>query len=319
MARYALGIDGGGSKCDAALLDETGAVVGWGRGGPTHIYYDPPEVIASSYTNAVSQALAGIEGAEIWAAGHLPEGHRRETVGRANRLAKHVAATEVDSAFASAQAEWGMIVLAGTGSFVHGRERDGRDLHFGGLGPILNDYGSAYAIGVLGLRAAFASDWTAARRTSLAEAIPQALGVADRRGVFNAVYVQHIGRRQIAALAQVVDGEAERGDRVARRCIEAAADELAEVALDIVGELGMHDLAFPVISIGGVARGSRLWWERVCLRVREAAPKMRPVIPQVTPASGAGLLALRAMGVEWTPELLARVAATEAQQGCGRT
>jgi len=312
MQRYALGIDSGGSKCDAALLDETGAVVGWGRGGPTHIYYDPPGVIADSYSEAIAAALSGVQGAEVWVAGNLPEGAPREAVTAANRLAYHLPASEVDSAFASAQEDWGLIVLAGTGSFVHGRTPDGRDLHFGGTGPILNDYGSAYAIGMLALRAAAASDWTDARRTSLAEAVPRAFEREGLRGVFQRVYVEGITRREIAALARVVDEEAEKGDRVAARCLVRAAEELAEVALDVIAELDLGDLPLPVIAVGSVAWGSRLWWERMCQRLSEAAPGIRAVLPAVRPATGAALLALRQMGVSWTPSVVARARETEA-------
>jgi N-acetylglucosamine kinase len=339
MRRYGLGIDGGGSKCDAALLDESGAVVGWGRGGPVHVYYDPPEVIASSYSEAIAEALAGVTGGEIYVAGQLPPGSPREAVEHSNALARHLPANEVDTAFACAQEEWGLIVLSGTGSFVHARgpgeveaargaeqaeacgtrggdrtaplrPRLGRDLHFGGTGPVLNDYGSAYEIGLRGLRAAFASDWTAARRTSLADAMVRALGVSTLRDIFNLVYVKGFGRRQIAALAEVVDAEAEAGDRVARECVHRAAEELAEIACEAIEELGMGSLEFPAIAIGGVAQRSKLWWERMCDRLRERAPGVRPVIPPLPPAVGAALLALREMGVAWTAEVVGRATAS---------
>lgn len=306
MRRYGLGIDGGGSKCDAALLDESGAVVGWGRGGPVHVYYDPPEVIASSYSEAIAEALAGVTGGEIYVAGQLPSGPPREAVEQSNALARHLPASEVDTAFACAQEEWGLIVLSGTGSFVHARSADGRDVHFGGTGPVLNDYGSAYEIGLRGLRAAFASEWTAARRTSLADAMVRALGVSTLRDIFHLVYVKGFGRRQIAALAEVVDAEAEAGDRVAVECVHRAAEELAEIGCEAIEELGMGSLQFPAIAIGGVAQRSRLWWERMCDRLRERAPGVRPVIPPLPPAVGAALLALREMGVAWTAEVVGR-------------
>jgi len=313
MPRYALGIDGGGSKCDAALVDERGAVVGWGRGGPTHVYYDPPEVIDASYVEAVTAALEGCHGAEVWVAGLLPDGPPREAVlARTSHLC-HLPANEVDTAFASAQERWGLIVLAGTGSFVHGRTLDGGDLHLGGRGPILDDYGSAYQIGLLGLRAAFASDWTEARRTSLAEAIPEALEVHNLGRVFDLVYVEGLGRRQIAALAEVVDAEAEQGDDIAAQCLERAADELAEVAVEVIRELEIESLAFPLIRIGSVAQQSRIWWRRLEQDLLEVAPELRPLTPAVTPAVGAALLALRQMGVQWTPDLLARAGETAAQ------
>jgi N-acetylglucosamine kinase-like BadF-type ATPase len=122
--------------------------------------------------------------------------------------------------------------------------------------------------------------------------------------------VRGIGRRQIAALAEVVNEEAERGDAVAMSCIQRAADELAEVARDVIGELQMARLSFPVIAIGSVARNCRLWWARVCERIAEAAPGMKPIVPALSPAAGAALIALREMGVEWTGEVLRRLTRT---------
>jgi len=306
MARYALGIDGGGSKCDAALMQEDGAVVAWGRGGPTHIYYDPPETISASYVEAIATALRRVRGEDIWVAGPLPEGGPRDAVSSDNTLARHIEATEVDTAFASAQEEWGMVLLAGTGSFVYGRAPDGRDRYFGGRGPILGDYGSAHAIGLLGLRAAFASHWTETRRTRLAEAIPRALGVPNLDGVFHRVYVTGITRREIAGLARTVDAEAEAGDLIAIDCLQRAADELAEVAADVIRELDLGNTSFPVIRIGGVAQHSRLWWDRLQGRLLSIAPGLRSVVPAAPPAVGAALVALKEMGFAWMPAVIAR-------------
>ena len=309
--RYALGIDGGGSKCEAVLVDEHGNVVGRGRGGPTHSHYDPPEVIRGSYTQAVAEATAGAEmGAEVWVAAYLSPGQAQEVIGKVVRIAGYLATDERETACACVQESWGMVVVSGTGSFVHARTEDGRSVYFGALGPVLGDYGSAYEIGLAGLRAAFASGWTAARRTTLAEAVPRALGASDARGVFDLVYVKGMSRREIATIAQVVDAEAEGGDAVAAGCLREAADELAELAADVVAELGMRDLSFPVIAIGSVAQRSRIWWERMCERVKEVAPRARPVIPRVQPAAGAALLALREMGVEWTRDVVERVMET---------
>ncbi len=308
--RYALGIDGGGSKCEAVVADETGARVQRGLGGPVHIYYDPPEVIESSFHDAIAAALRDVQDAEIWAAGHLPKPEvLEEAVRGAGRVVQRLMANEIDTGYAAAQVEWGMIVLAGTGSFVHGRTPEGRDLHFGGAGPVLGDYGSAYAIGLAALRAAFSAHWTAARRTSLVEAVPKALGVEKLRDVFHLIYVEQINRRRIAQIARAVDAEAGKGDAIARACLLRAADELADTAVEMVAELGLDKLEFPVIPIGSVAQGSRLWWERVVTRLTAAAPHAYVRPPLVSPAAGATLLALREMGVAWTSELLERLRA----------
>ncbi len=310
--RYALGIDGGGSKCDAVLIDENGTVTGWGRGGPTHPFYDSPQTVAASYAEAVSRALDGLQQAEIWVGGHFPPGPVRDAIAAAGRIIGHRPAGEVEMAFASAQRQWGIIVLAGTGSFVFGRTAEGRTIHAGGLGPVLGDYGSAYSIGLLGLRAAFASRWAQARSTTLAQALPQALGADSLRAVFDIVYQEGLSRRQIASLARVVDQQARAGDRIAIMCLKTAADQLADIAVDVINELDMHDIDFPLIAVGSVAQCSHIWWEQVCRRLTAIAPGAFPIVPVIQPATAAALLALREMGLQWTPELIARI--TETQQ-----
>jgi N-acetylglucosamine kinase-like BadF-type ATPase len=295
--RYALGIDGGGSKCEAVALDEEGRVVGVGLGGPVHVYYDPPEVIAASYADAVRGALAEVEEGEVWVAGHVPSPEAlAEVLGDRRPVGGRLSASEMDTAFASANLDWGLIVLAGTGSFVHGRAEDGRHLHFGGAGPILGDYGSGYAIGLAALRAASAPRWAKRRQTSLKEAVPRGLGVADWHGVFHLVYVDQINRRRVATLAKVVDEEAEAGDAIAQACLQRAADDLADTVVELLEELGFLGQAFPVVLIGSVAQHSRRWRERILERIHAVAPEAWPVIPAVSPAVGAALLARRQMG-----------------------
>ncbi|MEN6544903.1 MAG: BadF/BadG/BcrA/BcrD ATPase family protein [Armatimonadia bacterium] len=310
---YALGIDGGGSKTDAVLVDTSGNVAGWGRGGSVHCYYNTPEEIQASYRQAIEQALGDLQPEAICLGGLSPKSPALDLVLKRCTISGHVHCGEIETAFASVQTDWGMIILSGTGSFAYGLTREGKTRHFGGMGPILGDYGSAYQIGLYGLRAAFSSHWTPNRATTLETEVPKVYDLPDLRAVFNKTYGPGLSRREIASVARVVDEQAEAGDRVAIGCIEGAADELAALALDVISELQLQDLAFPMIAIGSVAQQSRLWWERLCERVREAAPQVQPIVPRVRPAVGAALLALREMGVEWTEELVERIVATQGE------
>jgi len=316
--RYALGVDGGGSKCDAVLIAEDGTVAGRGRGGPTHHWYSSPEVIAASFADALAGALDGITGAQLWVAGHFHSHAAREALEAAGEVVGWVRGGEIGAAYACAGETWGMILLSGTGAFVHLRTPDGRSVHTGGLGPVLGDYGSGHDIGLKGLRAAFAGTWLDSRATSLREAIPAALGVATLKQVFELVYEDHVmDRRRIASLARTVNDEAEAGDVIARRCIVEAADEQAQFAIEVIEQLDrggdLTSSEMPVIASGSVAQGCRIWWEHICERLREVVPHMRPIIPQVRPVVGAALLALREMGVELTPKLLDRIVETQAR------
>jgi N-acetylglucosamine kinase len=218
---------------------------------------------------------------------------------------------EVSMGFAMALTTHGVLVLSGTGSFVHARTADGRAVHEGGQGPIIADEGSAYHIGTLGIRAAFRSHWTEARRTSLAEAVPRALGVDSLREVFRLLYIERIGRSSIASVARVVNEEAEAGDRVAQAILVQAAQELGVLLVEVIKSIGFEDSDELMVATGSVAQGSRLFWETLCDIAHEVAPRLRPVQPAIKPVMGACLLALRDMGVEWNQDLVARIEQTQ--------
>jgi N-acetylglucosamine kinase-like BadF-type ATPase len=310
--RYALAVDGGGSKTDAVVIDEAGRVLGWGRGGPVHHYYSTPEEVQASYRQAVVQALGELLAEGFCVSGVTVQEPVARIIAAHGPIVGQAHAGEVETAFASVQEQWGMVVLAGTGSFVFGLTPEGKARHFGGMGPILGDYGSAYQIGLRGLRAAFASRWAPRRQTSLEQAVPKVYDLPDLRAVFDQTYGEGLSRREVARVARVVNQQAELGDRIAVLCLREAADELAELALDVISELQMQSLAFAMIAVGSVAQGSRLWWERMCERVQAVAPRVRPIIPQVRPVIGGALLALKELGVDWTPELLERIIDTQA-------
>jgi len=311
--RYALGIDSGGTKCEAVLAEESGRIVGWGRGGPSHQFYRTPEQVEAAYEQALGEALQGIRGGQFWIGSPSVRPQPWEArITEAGEIREVFCVGEVQAAFACAGEEWGVIVLSGTGSFVHGRTPDGRRLHAGGMGPVLGDHGSGYDIGLRGARAAFASRWIASRRTTLEQAVPRGLGVADLEEVFHLIYTNGIGRHRLASLARIVNEEAERGDPIALRCLTEAADSLADLVVDVVEELGLGKSEFPLIASGSVAQKSRLWWEQVCRRVRETAPRMRPVMTRLVPAAGAALVALRRMGA--APEQHLRSVMEETQE-----
>ena len=241
-----------------------------------------------------------------------------EALQAAGEVAGRVRGGETRVAFACARETWGMILLSGTGAFVHLRIPDGRTVHTGGFGPVLGDYGSGYEIGLNGLRAAFAANWLESRATSLREAVPAALGVETLKEVFELVYEERaMDRRRIASLARIVNDEAEAGDEIARRCIIEAADEQAQFAIEAIEQLDrggdLTSSELPVIASGSVAQNCRIWWDHIRGRLREVVPHMRPIIPRVRPVVGAALLALEEMGVELTPELLERVVETQAE------
>ncbi len=159
----------------------------------------------------------------------------------------------------------GVLILAGTGSIVLGRDGRGRLARAGGLGPLLGDEGSAFWLG---------REWLRLR--------PAAAGVA------RALSRRPDAVARIAAGAPAVLARARRGDRRARAIAAAGQEHLATQAASVIRRLG---LATPVaISWSGGLLGND--WYRAGLRralARRVRCRWQP--PQADAASAAARLA----------------------------
>jgi len=306
MSRYVLGIDGGGSKTDAALMDESGRIVGWGSAGPTHGGFERDAVVEEAVPSALRDALAGAS-ADVSAVVTCCC-HRRavEAVRDAcpSAAVRHVG--ELDVVFAAHRLDAGLVVLASTGSGAQARNRDGRVVHLGGFGPVISDEGSAHDIAVRALRACIHSGWFRERRTTLRERMLRETGCEHAYELIGYYHYRETTRSEVAALAPAVDAEAEAGDRIARRIIEDAARDLGDLALCALTEAGMVGEPYPLIPAGSVAKRSRIFWDTVVRHVRRGSPALVPHPPGMSAAVGGALLALRDIGVAWTDQVFAR-------------
>ncbi|MCC6730940.1 MAG: hypothetical protein IT208_16555 [Chthonomonadales bacterium] len=300
---HALAVDVGGSKCEALLLESSGAVVGRGRCD----FADPASgrgrggsgrsgaTIAEAVRRAVDgHVLAGP--LHLVTCGWMPDGAVAGLPGGA--LVGHAVA-EHSAALALIGAEAGVVVLAGTGSLVYGRAEDGRSLQLDALGPLLGDHGSGYQIGLMAIRAAARAPWHPRHATSLAEPVYAACAARHAGpGRFNMVdyMLEPRDRAEIAALARMVDGEARAGDRIARAILRDAAAGIAETLRDVVDRLDIARAPLPLTGAGSVATRSRIYWDRLCELAARFAPGLRP-----TPARHPAVVGVALAGVSALP------------------
>src|SRR5215475_7010712 len=120
--RCVLGLDGGGTKTDCVLMDDTGAIM------------SPVDV---------SAIYAGVAGVGVIEA--IPEITRRLEITFTNATVQ--VDTDLNVSLAATGEIPSVLVIAGTGSAVIGRTSPETFTREGGLGPILGDPGSAYDIG----------------------------------------------------------------------------------------------------------------------------------------------------------------------------
>jgi len=294
--QYILGVDSGGTKSEAILIRADGTVAGWGR-------YDATEVMAG---DDGGRTVTAVHAAVRQALGEMPI-DRLHVVNTGNGLPAHLllppeydipltlrAVCESHTIFCLAPGRAALVALAGTGSHVAGRDRQGHITILDGIGPYIGDWGGAVAIGLEGLRAAAKSDWHSRHATSLASILQHAVReIEGRDREANLVSFMYLrpDRWKVAALARHVDAEAEAGDRIAQEIIRRTAEHMAEVIYDVLEKLHLRAERLPLIAFGGVTR-SRLYWQRLREAVAAFAPGIQPALLCLPPAACHALSAL---------------------------
>ena len=253
-----LGIDGGGSKTLAVIVDATGRERGRGVAGSSNHEVVGLEAAVTAIQHAAGRAAQAatiaLPVASAWL-GLAGIDHP----GDIERLAPHVASlaravrisNDAELALSALPGQVGVALIAGTGSIVLGRDTLGRTARVGGWGHIFGDEGSGYAIGRAGLQAAARASDGRGPATALLERILAAWELGAPELLLARVY-QPFDKTAIAALAPLVLALATAGDEVARRIEADAARELALAVTTVAQKLNFPEGALPLAFAGGV-------------------------------------------------------------------
>ncbi|MCC6446119.1 MAG: ATPase [Armatimonadetes bacterium] len=302
-----VGVDGGGTKTAAVVTDSNGVIMGRGESGAANMAVLPEDAVTASLQAAIGAALedAGRGWPDIAAAGFGLAGchpvRNSETAHRVfGRICENVPyAFNHDAAVALIAGngeDYGIVVIAGTGSIAYGKNGNGEEARAGGWGPLLGDEGSAYDIALRAMRACIYGHDGRDHPTALQEALFRHLNLRDLWQFVHLVHRESFGRSEIAALAPVVAEVARSGDAPAREIFRQAGSHLAALALAVIKRLGMDGEMFPLATVGGVFQAGDLFMEDFTERVREAAPHARIHPPRYEPAVGAALMAKARFG-----------------------
>jgi len=299
MPHYFLGVDGGQSSTTAMIGDETGRVLGVGKGGPCN--HAGVSEGRARFTAAIRSSLeaagaqANLDAASIRftsACLGLSGGPAdKESILREILASDRWLVTD-DAVIALAGAtagEPGVVVISGTGSIAFGRNSDGRTARAGGWGYLFGDEGGGFWIARQALRAAlsFEEGWGLA--TSLRARLLDSTAGRSMNDLLHRCYTDEFPRPRIARLALVVNQAAESGDPVALEILDAAARELALLAVAVRGQLFAAGAPALVTYSGGVFR-SRIVLS--CFRKWMAKEAGVQLMPPVFPAHGAAIGAL---------------------------
>ena len=272
---FAVGVDGGGSKTLAIVVDE------WGNergrvvvGSSNHTGVGIEQAVRSIY-NAVEesarQAGCVLPLASAWFG--LAGVDRRDDydllLPYLVPLARDIRLTnDAELVLSGLPGTVGIALIAGTGSIALGRDARGTMARSGGWGHIIGDEGSGYDLGRRCLQVVARATDGRGQATMLVDMLLKHWQLDEASGVIGKVY-NSSDKTVIASLSALVFAASRNGDEVACAIVDDAARELAlaamavrdmldfagrQVALALGGGLLLHETDFRtkvIEAIGG--------------------------------------------------------------------
>ena len=298
---FVLGVDGGGTKTRAVIVDDDERVRGEGASGPSN----PLRVGVGSAAAAVREAVeracssARVRRAEIVAAQVGLAGVRRSDLRERMREALSglgitplEVSTDADIAlYGATDGKPGIVIIAGTGSICCGMNARGQRMFAGGWGPLVGDEGSGSWIARRALQSVARATDGRGEETSLAEAACEYFRVASPDDIALAIYSPSMTNQIISGFAKRVIEAASGGDAVARNIVEDAGGELGELAAAVIRGLRMERERFPVGYVGGVFTAGELILDPLREAIALIAPGAQLAPPHLAPAEAAARMA----------------------------
>ena len=273
-----VGVDGGGTKTLAVVVDRNGNEQGRASAGSSNYTVIGAEQAAAAVAQAVTEAVHRAGGQlpvrALWGglSGIDRSGAREQLHALIQSLAAEIRLTnDAELIFSALAGGIGVVMIAGTGSIALGHDASGATVRAGGWGHLMGDEGSGYDIGRRALQAAAQAADGRGPATALLDAFLRHWQI-DRPSDMIAHAYRSTDKASIADLASIAFAAAEAGDEVARRIIGTAAGELARAAIAAAGQLALPDDCLPLALTGGLLTGHPGYRRSVLRRIRTHRP-----------------------------------------------
>ncbi len=304
---FYLGIDGGGTRTRAFVVDDTGVHGAWGEAGATNPNHAPLAQVRANLDEAIGAAclqaglgLRDCVSAFLGVAGVTTVEGRRELLRLLKSCGLEHAALGVDHDIRIALAgglagQPGIALIVGTGSSCYGRTADGRTWQTGGWEALISDEGSGYFLGREAIAAAARMADGRAPDSPLRARVFEWLEIKTIAEILPRIHDRGLSRAEIAAFAPELIGLAAKGDLESLAILDYGARLLAEMV-----EANFRMLPTgpepKVVITGGVGSSPTIYHEKVVAAIQKLLPAAEIVTPRFAPAVGAALLAFDQAG-----------------------
>ncbi len=303
MGQYVIGMDGGGTKTDILALDFSGKILYRFQAGAINFNSEGPARTRETLTGILDRAskanggLGGCAGVCIGAAGvSNPAACAALRDGAAVRYGGplFLEGDQKAALYGAMGGFCGIIVISGTGSICYGKDPSGREYRTGGFGHRIDDEGSGYAVGRDILSAVVRSYDGRIGKTCLTELVFRRLHLSSVQELVSFVYDEKTGKREIAALAPLLDEAYCAGDPAAMQIAETAGRGLFRLLVPVAARLSFPSLR--IALAGSILQKSAGIRQAFTDRTAAAYPGAQCFYPRYGAAFGAALIACEKLG-----------------------
>lgn len=298
MGRYWIGIDGGGTATVVEIADEQGQCIDRMKSGSINYNGNSSEMVEQTLRELFDRLkekgyLRDCESMCIGAAGiSNEEACRRlkeQVAKNGYQGSLHLTGDHETALYGALGQAEGVILIAGTGSICYARNADGTSWRTGGYGHLIGDEGSAYAIAIAMLRSIFYAQDGRGGETVLRTLVLKQLGIEDTQGIIRFLYDKERNKREVAALAVLLEQALQQQDQTALCIAERAAEDLCALAAPAVEFRGKEGF---LAAAGSILVKNETIYRTFCDRIHSRYPKITVIHPRQDAAHGAVLIAM---------------------------
>jgi N-acetylglucosamine kinase-like BadF-type ATPase len=294
-----LGFDGGGTKTECVVVNESGAIIARGRGpasNPTRIGVPASfDALRQTWIAAIGSTRLSLEVAALCAglAGTARPEFREPILQFLKAQFPQTLVdvrTDLELSLAAMPQGPAIVLVVGTGSAAIGRDASGTVQREGGFGPATSDEGSAYDIGRAAIAAA-RNENSSAEADELSRQILRHLGGSNWAEVDSkaAATPDTVYPRVFPVVAAAADA----GNALAQKLLQSAAEKLAAIAARLAESLHLSQTRFPLGKTGGTIGRSRFFDNAIDQELRGKFPNVTISKLSVEPAEVAAWTALQ--------------------------
>lgn len=304
--RLFLGVDGGGTRTTAALVNESGELLCQGESAASNPLRVGVETAVANIVKAVEGScdFGGMVASDIAAATLGLAGVRRADIRERvrERFSKRMNLQNVDvvtdaeiALFGTTMGKPGLVVIAGTGSVCLGRNEKGQTAMSGGWGPLAGDEGGGAGIAQAALHTIAKASDGRGRTTALTERAAEYFRASGPENLIVAIYSPQVDNSRIAGFARLVVETALEGDRSAIEILNDAGRELGLAACAVIRKLKLTDQKIPIGCVGSVFKAGELLTRPMIEVIQRTAPYAYLTEPIMQPAQAAAIMAVQAV------------------------